>query len=96
MVHLVRAQRPDAMSTGKLIATPQLRAELDAWFAKFAAPGMGNPDDHTPVVNGEPSEDAARQDLRSHGQRQHDALGVLVRPSWATPTWAPTAACRSP
>ena len=31
-------QRPDGMSVGKLVATPQLRAELDAWFAKFAAP----------------------------------------------------------
>ncbi len=79
------AQRPDGMSTGKLIATPQLRAELDAWFAKFAAPGMANPDDHTPVINGEPSEDAARQDLRSHGQRQHDALGVLVRSQLGNP-----------
>jgi hypothetical protein len=84
------------MSTGKLIATPQLRAELDAWFAKFAAPGMANPDDHTPVINGEPSEDAARQDLRSHGQRQHDALGVLVRSQLGNPDLGTTAACRSP
>ncbi|MCB0939484.1 MAG: HNH endonuclease [Mycobacterium sp.] len=79
------AQRPDGMSTGKLVATPELRAELDAWFAKFAAPGMCNPDDQTPVVNGEPSEEAAQQDLRSHGQRQHDALGALVRSQLGNP-----------
>ncbi|EHB58042.1 protein of unknown function DUF222 [Mycolicibacterium rhodesiae JS60] len=52
-------QRPDGMSVGKVVATPQLRAELDAVFAKLAAAG---PDD-----------------LRSHSQRQHDALSQLVR-----------------
>ncbi len=72
-------QRPDGMSTGKLIATPELRAMFDAWLAKFAAPGMGNPDDQTPVLTGEPAEDVALRDTRSHGQRQHDALSVLVR-----------------
>ena len=78
-------QRPDGMSTAKLVATPELRAELEAWFAKFAAPGMCNPDDQSPVVTGEPAEEAARQDLRSHGQRQHDALGALVRSQLGNP-----------
>ncbi len=41
---------------------------LDAWLAKFAAPGMCNPD------GGD-----AERDLRGHGQRQHDALAELVR-----------------
>jgi len=41
-------QRADGMSVGKLVATPELRAEFDAWFAKFAAPGMCNPADQTP------------------------------------------------
>ena len=79
------SRRPDGMSTAKLVATPELRAELEAWFAKFAAPGMCNPDDQSPVVTGEPSEEAARQDLRSHGQRQHDALGALVRSQLGNP-----------
>lgn len=35
-------QRPDGMSVGKLVADPVLRAQLDAWLAKFAAP---EPDD---------------------------------------------------
>lgn len=72
-------QRPDGMSIGKLVASPELRANLDAWLARFAAPGMCNPDDQTPCVEGEPSEQLASRDLRSPAQRQHDALNALVR-----------------
>jgi hypothetical protein len=72
-------QRPDGMSIGKLVASPELRANLDAWLARFAAPGMCNPDDESPCVSGEPPEEAAGRDLRSHAQRQHDALNALVR-----------------
>ncbi|OBI24367.1 maturase [Mycobacterium sp. E1386] len=73
------AQRLDGMSVGKLIASPELRANLDAWLARFAAPGMCNPDDEKPCVNGEPGEELAGRDTRSHAQRQHDALNALVR-----------------
>ncbi len=72
-------QRADGMSIGKLIASPELRANLDAWLARFAAPGMCNPDDETPSVTESPSDERARTDLRSHAQRQHDALNALVR-----------------
>jgi Domain of unknown function (DUF222) len=72
-------QRPDGMSIGKLIASPELRANIDAWLARFAAPGMCNPDDQTPCVEGEPGEEYARKDMRSPAQRQHDALNALVR-----------------
>jgi Domain of unknown function (DUF222)/HNH endonuclease len=72
-------QRRDGMSIGKLVASPELRANLDAWLARFAAPGMCNPDDQTPCVTGEPDQDVAGKDLRSHAQRQHDALNALVR-----------------
>jgi hypothetical protein len=72
-------QGPDGMSVGRLIATPELRAMLDAWAAKFAAPGMCNPDDQTPTVTGEPSQEVVDRDARSHAQRQHDALAALVR-----------------
>ncbi|HUH69485.1 MAG TPA: HNH endonuclease signature motif containing protein [Mycobacterium sp.] len=72
-------QRPDGMSMGRLVASPELRANLDAWLARFAAPGMCNPDDQTPCINGEPSQESASRDLRSHAQRQHDALNALVR-----------------
>jgi hypothetical protein len=72
-------QRADGMSIGKLVASPELRANLEAWLARFAAPGMCNPDDQTPCVDGEPGEDGASRDLRSHSQRQHDALNAMVR-----------------
>lgn len=79
-------QRPDGMSVGKLIATPEQRAMFDAWFAKYAALGMCNPDDESPTVTTEPGEDAAARDTRSLAQRQHDALSALVRGQLGNPT----------
>ncbi len=72
-------QRPDGMSVAKLIASPELRANLDAWLARFAAPGMCNPNDQNPCIAGEPDDERARSDMRSPAQRQHDALNALVR-----------------
>ena len=72
-------QRRDGMSIGRLVATPQLRAEIDAWFAKFAAPGMCNPADQSPIVTGTPSQEVIDRDARGTAQRQHDALSALVR-----------------
>jgi hypothetical protein len=72
-------QRPDGMSVARLVATPELRAMLEAWLAKFAAPGMCNPADQSPTVTGEPSQDALDRDTRTHAQRQHDAVVALVR-----------------
>jgi len=37
-------QRPDGMSIGKLVASPELRANLDAWLARFAAPSEESTD----------------------------------------------------
>ncbi len=67
------------MSEGKLVADPELRSEIDAVFAKFAAPGMCNPADKNPTVLSEPDDEARQQDSRTNGQRQHDALKALVR-----------------
>ncbi len=72
-------QGSDGMSTGKLVATPELRAMLDAWMAKFAAPGVCNPDDQTSTVTAEPTQDVIDRDARGYAQRQHDALAALVR-----------------
>ena len=72
-------QRVDGMSVGKLIADPEQRAMLDAWFAKFAQLGMCNPDDQSPTVTSEPTDEVAARDARSLPQRQHDALSALVR-----------------
>ena len=59
--------------------TPELRAGLDAIFAKCAAPGMCNPADEHPTVQGTPSEDAVAGDVRSAAMRNHDALNMMVR-----------------
>jgi hypothetical protein len=79
-------QGPDGMSVGRLIATPELRAMLEAWAAKFAAPGMCNPDDQTPTATGEPSQEIIDRDARSFAQRQHDAIAALVRGQLGDPT----------
>jgi PAS domain-containing protein len=72
-------QDASGMSTGRLVATPALRAELEAWLAKFAAPGMCNPADPRPAVGGQPTSEQIDADRRTHPQRQHDALEALVR-----------------
>ncbi|QUR68607.1 HNH endonuclease signature motif containing protein [Mycobacterium spongiae] len=72
-------QDVDGMSklTGWL--TPEARATLDAVLAKLAAPGMCNPDDQTPVIDGTASEETAQRDTRSTAQRQHDGLNAALR-----------------
>ncbi|WP_445161080.1 HNH endonuclease signature motif containing protein [Mycobacterium sp. Dal123C01] len=72
-------QRRDGMSIGKLIASPELRANIDAWLARFAAPGMCNPDDESPCITDELAEESVGRDARTPAQRQHDALNALVR-----------------
>jgi hypothetical protein len=73
------AQRPDGMSVGRLIASPELRAMIDPLMAKLAAPGMCNPADQTPTVAGQLVQDVVDRDARSHPQRQLDALVTLCR-----------------
>ena len=77
-------QHPDGMSTGKLVATPEMRAMIDALLAKFAAPGMCNPADQSPVTD-EAAPEAAERDTRSHAQRQHDALAAIFRATLGDP-----------
>ncbi|CAN5343052.1 HNH endonuclease signature motif containing protein [soil metagenome] len=77
-------QGAGGLSEGRLTATPELRAVLDAAFAKLAAPGMCNPADQSPQVDGEPSEQAAAGDARSVQQRQHDALLAIGRAALAS------------
>lgn len=59
--------------------TPELRATLEAVLAKLAAPGMCNPFDETPCVDGTPTQDAINRDPRSAGQRNHDGLNAGLR-----------------
>ena len=75
----VGPQGTDGMSrlTGWL--NPELRAGLDAVLAKWAAPGMCNPADETPTVEGTPSPEVIDRDARSAAQRNHDAFNAIVR-----------------
>lgn len=72
-------QESDGMSRISGYISPELRATVEAIEAKLGAPGMCNPDDETPVVDEQPTEEAARHDLRSKPQRFHDALLVGLR-----------------
>jgi hypothetical protein len=69
----------DGMSAVTGWLTPQARATLDAVLARWAAPGMCNPDEETPCLNGTPGQPAIEADTRSAGQRNHDALTALGR-----------------
>ncbi|WP_156371903.1 DUF222 domain-containing protein, partial [Mycobacterium sp. UM_11] len=72
-------QGPDGMSELRGLLTPELRATLEAVLAKLAAPGMCNPLDDTPCVDGTPSQEAIDHDGRSAAQRNHDALLAASR-----------------
>jgi hypothetical protein len=72
-------QGGDAMSslTGDL--TPEAKAVWEVIFAKYAAPGLCNPDDPQPCTSGTPTQDQIDNDHRTLAQRQHDALVVVGR-----------------
>jgi hypothetical protein len=72
-------QQSDGMSELRGLITPELRATIEAVLAKLAAPGMCNPLDETPCVDGAPSQDAIDGDARSASQRNHDALNAALR-----------------
>ena len=75
----IEKQGSDGTSRIHGLLDPEARATVDAVFAKLAAPGMCNPEDETPCVEGEPSEEAVHGDARSQGQRNHDALKAMGR-----------------
>ncbi|ORB55549.1 HNH endonuclease signature motif containing protein [Mycobacterium persicum] len=69
----------DGMSRLNGWLTPETRASVEAVLAKLGAPGMCNPADESPVVDGPAPEEAAQRDTRSEGQRNHDALNAALR-----------------
>jgi hypothetical protein len=69
----------DGMSRLSGWLTPEARAGLEAVLAKLAAPGMCNPEDQTPTVDGPPAEDTVQCDSRSASQRNHDGLNAALR-----------------
>ncbi|OMC22865.1 HNH endonuclease signature motif containing protein [Mycobacterium colombiense] len=72
-------QQADGLSALRGWLTPEARATLEAVLAKLAAPGMCNPLDETPCVDGAPTQDAIEHDPRSAGQRNHDGLNAALR-----------------
>ena len=72
------------MSPVSGLLDPEACATLGAAFAKWAAPGMCNPDEQQPCVDGEPPEAASQRDLRSQPQRNHDALKAMGRAALAS------------
>ncbi|OBH88130.1 hypothetical protein A5678_17390, partial [Mycobacterium sp. E2733] len=72
-------QGPDGMSELRGLLTPEARAPVEAVLAKLAAPGMCNPLDDVPCVDGAPSQDAIDRDTRSTAQRNHDGLLAASR-----------------
>ncbi|BBU23259.1 HNH endonuclease signature motif containing protein [Mycobacterium xenopi] len=69
----------DGMSPIRGWLTPAMRATVEAVLAKLAAPGMANPYDDKPVIDGTPSEEAITRDTRSAAQRNHDGLLAGLR-----------------
>ena len=67
------------MSEIRGLLDPEARATLDAVLAKLAAPGMCNPENDTPCVDGPASQTAIQGDARSQPQRNHDALKAMGR-----------------
>ncbi len=72
-------QHADGMSELRGLLTPEARTTLEAVLAKLAAPGMCNPLDDTPCVDGAPSQEAIERDIRSVSQRNHDGLNAALR-----------------
>lgn len=84
-------QQADGMSALTGWLTPELRATVEAVLAKLAAPGMCNPNDDTPCVDGAPSQDAIDHDPRS-------AITTASMPRyvqcWRRGSWVSTTGCR--
>ena len=66
--------------------TPEFQVTWEAILAKLAAAGRCNPDEGEPCVDGEPSQTQIDTDLRSPGQRVHDAFTACGRAVLASKT----------
>ena len=84
----------DGMSRLSGWLTPEARATVEAVLAKTATPGLCNPDDDTPVVDGPPNEDAVQRDTRTPAQRNHDGLSAALEQCWHRENWVSTTGCR--
>jgi hypothetical protein len=79
----------DTLGMSKLMGTldPTTRALFEVLLAKWAAPGMNNPDDENSPRGGADDDDvdhdalrdAASRDCRTQAQRNHDAFHALLK-----------------
>ncbi len=76
---IIGKQQADGMSKVSGLLDPEARATFEAVCTKWAAPGMCNPEDDTPCVDGTPSQAHIHHDQRSPAQRNHDALKAMGR-----------------
>ncbi|KUI31608.1 hypothetical protein AU196_10655 [Mycobacterium sp. IS-1742] len=72
-------QRDDGMVDLSGHLTPEAWAVWEVIFAKYAAPGMCNPDDPEPCTSGTPTQAQIDNDHRTLAQRQHDAMVAIGR-----------------
>ncbi|KUI33525.1 hypothetical protein AU195_00405 [Mycobacterium sp. IS-1496] len=72
-------QRDDGMVDLSGHLTPEAWAVWEVLFAKYAAPGMCNPDDPEPCTSGTPTQAQIDNDHRTLAQRQHDAMVAVGR-----------------
>jgi hypothetical protein len=72
-------QQADGMSRITGLLDPEARAVIEPILAKYAAPGMCNPDDCEPRTSGTPSQEQIDNDTRNLGQRNHDAFIAITR-----------------
>jgi Domain of unknown function (DUF222) len=73
------AQGRDAMTAATANFTPETWAVWEVLLAKYAAPGMCNPNDDEPCTTGTPRQTQIDNDDRSQPQRQHDAMLAIGR-----------------
>lgn len=82
---VIGKQRPDGMSPLRGDIDPVLRALLDPLLAKYARPGVCNPEDpNSPTADSDRVDpavlkEAAQVDHRSPAQRNHDALTAILQ-----------------
>lgn len=72
-------QQPDGLSKISGYISAQCRATVEPVLAKLAAPGMCNPADDAPVIDGRAPAAAVDRDTRTAPQRNHDALNTALR-----------------
>ncbi|OBI97765.1 HNH endonuclease signature motif containing protein [Mycobacterium asiaticum] len=72
-------QQSDGLSKISGYISAECRATVEPVLAKLAAPGMCNPADDAPVIDGRATAEAVDRDNRTAAQRNHDALNTALR-----------------